>query len=289
MVVRAGADHVGGFTVRCGEIVVLVAGGGPDRWLLSRYCAYADKWKTDRAVEMSMDFAPPKYAQVMTAIQQRIEAGEYAPGTMLPSETQLVREFGVGRTTVVRALQTLAMQGWIEREHGRGSFVKGRPESSPDRVRPGLAVAEQPEGTEIVVDVRRLPAPRHIARLLGVQERTPVIARQRVAKQGGRLSAVETLWFPLEIALGTDLDKPEPLRHGIRQHLQAVKHLRFDHITERLTARNPTKEETELLGSPKPVLGVLATVHDAAGAVLLVISSALPGDLHELQDVYQVS
>ncbi|MFC5946611.1 GntR family transcriptional regulator, partial [Micromonospora harpali] len=61
---------------------------------------------------MSMGFAPPKYAQVMTAIQQRIEAGEYAPGDMLPSETQLVREFGVGRTTVVRALQTLAMQGW---------------------------------------------------------------------------------------------------------------------------------------------------------------------------------
>ncbi|WP_371781248.1 GntR family transcriptional regulator [Streptosporangium subroseum] len=238
---------------------------------------------------MSMDFAPPKYAQVMTAIQQRIEAGEYAPGTMLPSETQLVREFGVGRTTVVRALQTLAMQGWIEREHGRGSFVKGRPESSPDRTRPGLSVAEQAEDAESVVDVRRLPAPRHIARLLSVQERTPVIARRRVAKQGGRLSAVETLWFPLEIALGTDLDKPEPLRHGIRQHLQAVKHLRFDHITERLTARNPTKEEVELLGSPKLVLGVLATVHDAAGTVLMVISSALPGDLHELQDVYQVT
>ncbi|MGW3363681.1 GntR family transcriptional regulator [Streptosporangium canum] len=238
---------------------------------------------------MSMDFAPPKYAQVMKAIQQRIEAGEYAPGDMLPSETQLVREFAVGRTTVVRALQTLAMQGWIEREHGRGSFVKGRPDSPPDRVRPGLAVAEQAESAESVTEVERVAAPRHIARLLSVAERTPVIARRRVTKQGGRPSAVETLWFPLEIALGTDVDKPGPLRHGVRQHLQAVKHLRFDHVTERLTARNPTKEEAELLGSPKPVLGVLATVHDAAGTVLLVMSAALPGDLHELQDVYQVS
>lgn len=238
---------------------------------------------------MSKDFAPPKYAQVMGTIQERIEAGQYAAGDMLPSETQLVREFGVGRTTVVRALQTLAMQGWIEREHGRGSFVKGRPESAVDRIRPGLAVAEQAENGDMVTDVACVPAPRHIARLLGVEDKTPVISRRRVAKQGGRLSAVETLWFPLEIALGTDVDKPEPLARGVRHHLQAVKHLRFDHVTERLTARNPTKEETELLGSSKPVMGVLASVHDAAGAVLLVMSVALPGDLHELQDAYPVS
>ncbi|WP_433500210.1 GntR family transcriptional regulator [Sphaerimonospora sp. CA-214678] len=238
---------------------------------------------------MSMDFAPPKYAQVMTAIQQRIRDGEYAPGTMLPSETQLVREFGVGRTTVVRALQTLAMQGWIEREHGRGSFVKGRPETPTDRVRPGLNAVEHGETAESIVSVAKVPAPRHIAHLLGVDERTPVIARQRLARQGERASAVETFWFPLEVTLGTDLHKPDPLRHGVRQHLQAVKHLRFDHVTERLAARKPTKEEADLLGSTSPVLGVLATVHDAAGSVLLALSLALPGELHELEDVYPVN
>lgn len=44
-----------------------------------------------------MGFAPPKYAQVIRAIQERIETGEYAPGDRLPSETQLVRELGVAR------------------------------------------------------------------------------------------------------------------------------------------------------------------------------------------------
>ncbi|WP_433436287.1 GntR family transcriptional regulator [Nonomuraea sp. CA-141351] len=238
---------------------------------------------------MSMDFAPPKYAQVMRAIQERIESGEYAPGDMLPSETQLVRELGVGRTTVVRALQTLAMQGWIEREHGRGSFVKGRPESAADRVRPSQSTTEQGESSDAVVEAGRVPAPRHVARLLGVAEHTPVIMRKRLARQGDVVSAVEAFWVPLEHALGTDLDKPEPLRRGIRQHLQAVKHLRFDHITERVTARKPTKEEAELLGSSNPVLGVLATVHDPAGVVLMVVSVALPGSLHELEDVFKVS
>ncbi|MFB4288971.1 GntR family transcriptional regulator [Nonomuraea sp. ATR24] len=236
-----------------------------------------------------MDFAPPKYAQVMRTIQDRIESGEYAPGDMLPSETQLVRELGVGRTTVVRALQTLAMQGWIEREHGRGSFVKGRPQSAADRVRPSLTTAEQGESPDAVLEAGRVPAPRHIARLLGVAEKTPVVVRKRLARQADVISAVETVWVPLEHALGTDLDKPEPLRRGIRQHLQVVKHLRFDHITERINARPPTEEEAELLGSSGPVLGVLATVHDPAGNALMVISLALPGSLHELEDVFKVS
>ena len=34
---------------------------------------------------------------------------------------------------------------------------------------------------------------------------------------------------------------------------------------------------------------VLATVHDASGTVLLAMSVAMPGDLHELLDVYPVT
>ena len=43
---------------------------------------------------MSFDYAPPKYAQVVAEIQRRISEGEYAPGTLLPSEHQLVEAFG---------------------------------------------------------------------------------------------------------------------------------------------------------------------------------------------------
>ncbi|MGS2646714.1 hypothetical protein [Streptosporangium sp. LJ11] len=94
---------------------------------------------------------------------------------------------------------------------------------------------------------------------------------------------METLWFPLEGASGTDVDKPEPPVRGVRHHLRAVKHLCSDHVTERLTARDPTKEEAEPLASSKPVMGVPASVHDAAGAVILVMGVALPADLHELR------
>src|SRR4051794_15880797 len=92
-----------------------------------------------------MDFEPPKYARVVSEIQSRIENGTYAPGATLPSEAQLVKEFLVGRTTVVRALQMLQRDGWIDREHGRGTFVRGRPSKPDANSRAGLAVLEHSE------------------------------------------------------------------------------------------------------------------------------------------------
>ena len=76
---------------------------------------------------MGYDYAPPKYAQVVSEIQRRIERGQYAPGCLLPSEHQLVAEFEVSRPTIVKALSLLRQEGWIDTQQGKGSFVRGRP------------------------------------------------------------------------------------------------------------------------------------------------------------------
>ena len=39
---------------------------------------------------MGFDYAPPKYAQVVAEIKQRIERGDYLPGSLLPSEHRAV-------------------------------------------------------------------------------------------------------------------------------------------------------------------------------------------------------
>jgi DNA-binding GntR family transcriptional regulator len=68
-----------------------------------------------------------KYAQIVAALRRQIADGTYPPGSLLPSETKLIEEFGVSRPTVVRALEELKLRGEIDREHGRGSFVKAAP------------------------------------------------------------------------------------------------------------------------------------------------------------------
>ena len=73
------------------------------------------------------------YHQILRGLTGRIESGEVGVGDRLPSEADLVAEFGVSRTTARRALDELRRQGLVRREPGRGTFL-----ASP-RLRSNLA------------------------------------------------------------------------------------------------------------------------------------------------------
>ena len=98
---------------------------------------------------MVYEYTPPKYAQVINELRRRIEAGEYPPGSLLPSEHQLTGEFQIARPTVVRALRVLRQDGWIETQQGKGSFVRGRPAlAGLEWARHGAAELDRDEGRE---------------------------------------------------------------------------------------------------------------------------------------------
>lgn len=243
---------------------------------------------------MGFEYTPPKYAQVIEELQRRITSGEYQPGSLLPSEHQLSAEFSIARPTVVRALRVLRDNGWIETQQGKGSFVRGRPalaDMAP--ARRGQAELDRDEAREPGELTGAGPAvpPKRIAALLGVRPGAEVVRRQRLARFDGDASEIITWWLPPELAEGTGLADPAPMRGGIRAHLAKRKGTRIDHVVEQVTARHPDPREAELLGIPPdaPVLAMYATFRDAAGQPVLVLDIAMPGDLHELEDAYQVS
>jgi GntR family transcriptional regulator len=236
-------------------------------------------------------FAPPKYAQIVAALRRRIADGTYPPGSLLPSESALVREFGVSRPTVVRALQTMELRGEIDREHGRGSFVKAAPASATAGqsrpVRSALASAEADEAGELV-GVGERAAPAGVARLLGVATDAPVWLRQRVTRHGDEPGGLVSLWLSIDLARAGGLDQDAPLTTNVRQLLQAGTGARLGHVTERLTARRPTASEAKVLGVARNacVLAVLASVFDTGGRALVVAELVLPGERFELEDSY---
>jgi DNA-binding FadR family transcriptional regulator len=69
-------------------------------------------------------------ARVVAGLKDKILAGELPPGHKLPSESELIEEFGVSRTVVREAVTRLRAEGLVETFHGRGSFVLAVPESS---------------------------------------------------------------------------------------------------------------------------------------------------------------
>ncbi len=240
---------------------------------------------------MGYDYAPPKYAQVVTEIKRRIERGDYPPGSLLPSEHQLVTEFGVSRPTIVKALSGLRQDGWIDTQQGKGSFVRGRPAlDGAERTRPAHGVLELPEAQlagELVQAGVKL-APPHITALLGLQAGARAFVRQRLLTEDGEPVELASAWLPLELAAGTDLASPDLLNESIRQHLQTRRKIRLDHAVEQITARHPAGEEASLLhvAPDAPVLSVIVTAYDAAGQPIQVSDLVLPGQRHELRDAY---
>jgi GntR family transcriptional regulator len=67
--------------------------------------------------------ATPKYFQLAAILKQKIEDGLWPPRSAIPSERQLEVLYGVSRTTTREAIDQLVRQGYLYREHGRGTFV----------------------------------------------------------------------------------------------------------------------------------------------------------------------
>jgi len=243
---------------------------------------------------MAYEYAPPKYAQVVTEIQRRIERGEYPPGTLLPSEHQLVRSFAVSRPTVVKALSALRQDGWIETQQGKGSFVRGRPAlAGAERTRPAHDVLELPESelTGELVQAGVKLAPPHVTALLGLEPGARAFVRPRLLSEDGEPAELASAWLSLDLAKGTDLASPDALGESLRHHLQTRKKVRLDHAVEQITARHPNGEEAALLqvAPDAPVLSVIVTAYDASGQPLQVSDLVLPGQRHELRDAYPLS
>lgn len=56
----------------------------------------------------------------------RIVSGELAEGSLLPTETAMIEQYGVSRTAVREAVQTLAHKGFVSIRQGSGSTVAPR-------------------------------------------------------------------------------------------------------------------------------------------------------------------
>ena len=83
--------------------------------------------------------AGPVYRQIAEQIRGQVQQGELREGDRLPPIRDLARRLRVNRDTVSLAYESLAAEGLLESQVGRGTFVRG--------LRPGVlprAAAQEP-------------------------------------------------------------------------------------------------------------------------------------------------
>ncbi|MFI2661682.1 GntR family transcriptional regulator [Micromonospora carbonacea] len=72
----------------------------------------------------------PRYRQLAVILRNAIEAGEYPPGSRLPSEKMLTQTYGVARETASKAMDALAAERLAVMVPGVGWHVP--PEGADD-------------------------------------------------------------------------------------------------------------------------------------------------------------
>jgi DNA-binding LacI/PurR family transcriptional regulator len=150
----------------------------------------------------------PKHEQIRHELAEAITLGHYRPGMRLPSESELVRQFGASRPTVIRALRELQQAGLIDRRVGSGSYV--RAEGQPSAQSFGLLIP-QLGNTEIFEPICRgmaqaQPAGHHV--LLwgsGLEESMSTDAEvSRLCEQFLAKSVAGIFFAPLELTSSKD-------------------------------------------------------------------------------------
>lgn len=66
------------------------------------------------------------YEAMARQLAQRIESGEWAPNTPLPSERRLAEEYGVSLGTARHATRLLRLRGWVVTVRSKGTYVRDR-------------------------------------------------------------------------------------------------------------------------------------------------------------------
>jgi GntR family transcriptional regulator len=245
----------------------------------------------------------PVYQQVADELRQRILDGAVTPGDQMPSETELMNEFGISRTTARLTYGVLRAEGLIDSLRGRGVFVRDRRTASrvaSERYRRTLERLRtegqqlRPFETSFTRDQRigwneyrldkefhEVPATTDVAELLELEPETLVLARHFVFFAEDQPQQMSVSYLPLDIVGGTPVADPanEPWPGGTIAQLDTLG-LTVSRIEESVRARMPTPDERRTLHIAQgvPVMTVTRRMLAEDRPVEAAVDIVMPAD-----------
>lgn len=243
----------------------------------------------------------PVYLQIAEDLADQIRTGALSPGDQVPSESELMKRYGVVSGTTRRAVAELRSLDLAETLHGKGTFVKRRPahqRKAAERFRRSyreagkaafLAESEQmgvEPGIE-VLHVGRMPADSEVAALLEVTPGSDVLARRRLYFRDGIPTEEATSYLPWAVAEGIpEIHGESTGPGGIYARLEEHGH-RLGAFHETVRARLATKEERGLLKlSPgAPVILLSRVARTEKGLPVELCDTVMVADLWSLDYV----
>ncbi len=238
----------------------------------------------------------PAYLRIAGDLRTAILRGDLTPDSRLPSETQLMAQYGVSRTVVKWALSVLKGDGLVVGRRGSGTFVRSVPRlvrhshgrgqrTGNGSTSPFARDAEQ-AGQPATWAHRssHMPADADVARRLAIDPGDPVMATHYVFTAGEQPIQLSHSWEPLAVTGGTSVEWPEGgAAVGVVARMDAIG-VRVDETVERITARPAIEVEAQELQLPLrgQFVFVIERTYYAAGRPVETADITIPGDRYEL-------
>mgnify|MGYP000847084944 FL=1 len=214
-----------------------------------------------------------RYREIADDLRERVGAGEFGEGTLLPSEAELSARYSASRVTVRKALDRLRAEGLLDARQGFGWFVAGTP-FRQHLGRLGTIEAQlEADGRESerrIVDFGFVAAPPRVREVLGVET---VLRVARVNLADGEPFARVTVWCPE--ALAADLSRAQVAERSFLELLP----VELGGAVQTIEAHAASAEDAALLLIPEssPVLWCERVTSDAEGHPVLIAEHVFPG------------
>jgi GntR family transcriptional regulator len=214
----------------------------------------------------------PLYKQVKAALLTRIALGDWPPGTFLPSESALAKDYGVSQGTLRKALNELTAENRVVRFQGKGTAV---PTFDSDQhlyrffqISRADGKLEFPVSQNLSTRTER-PA-KSVAAALGLAEGEMAFHLERVRVIGGVVVINERIYLPCSRFPGIEHYAPQSLPNTLYDFYQSKFQITIVQANEDLSAVTAEATDVKRLGVPlgHPLLAIRRLALDISGTLV---------------------
>jgi GntR family transcriptional regulator len=184
----------------------------------------------------------PLYQQIKGLLLKSLQDGEWKPGELIPSETELAARYGVSQGTVRKAIDELAAENLVDRKQGRGTFVATHNEAKSEYRFLRLAADEEPgvKPKSTYLSVERVRASSQIAKLLDIKpsDSVFVVKRPRI---------FDEIWLPASQYKGLTLERLQQWNSTLYGFLESSFNVRMLRANEHIKAVSAQQEHADIL------------------------------------------
>ncbi|GHJ50245.1 GntR family transcriptional regulator [Catellatospora sp. TT07R-123] len=214
----------------------------------------------------------PAYLQIADDLRSRILDGALRGGDKLPTEAEMMADYGVSRIVVRQAIDVIRGEGLVVSQRGVGVFV--RDQQPRTRRILGDLYAQRATGSPFAAAARasgqspeweyqsrQTTAPQAIAERLGIESGADVMRTHYRFFADNQPVMLSTSYESLDLTRGTPVEHPEAGQvKGVVARMDSIG-VHITHVIEDVQARAPRPYEAEALQVPAgvPVLYVERT------------------------------